>query len=194
MLHAQGLGLRRYAMLAQKCAKPILATTIALVALMVVARPVLGADDAATLESWQSSFQQVWLSDSCVQEFQSWNKYWQGVHDFYFGARGSDGWFAESEAILSHVTDTDAHAAVDAQLTTLGRRVAGELAKVDGCRKIRIGSSFMQRIANPDQPALTSWSKQLKAAANADSGNGQSVEAAIKSINGQLDALGISTP
>jgi hypothetical protein len=194
MLHAQGLGLRRYAMLAQKSAKPVLATTIGLVALMVVARPALGADDAATLESWQSSFQQVWLSDSCVQEFQSWNKYWQGVHDFYFGARGSDGWFAESEAVLSHVTDTDAHAAVDAQLTTLGRRVAGELAKVDGCRKIRIGSSFMQRIANPDQPALTSWSKQLKAAANADSGNGQSVEAAIKSINGQLDALSISTP
>lgn len=181
-------------MLAQKSAKPVLATTIGLVALMVVARPALGADDAATLESWQSSFQQVWLSDSCVQEFQSWNKYWQGVHDFYFGARGSDGWFAESEAVLSHVTDTDAHAAVDAQLTTLGRRVAGELAKVDGCRKIRIGSSFMQRIADPDQPALTSWSKQLKAAANADSGNGQSVEAAIKSINGQLDALSISTP
>jgi hypothetical protein len=90
-----------------------------LAALVVVARPALSADDIATLDSWQSSFQQVWLSDSCVQEFQSWNKYWQGVHDFYFGARGSDGWFAESTAILAHVTDADAHAAVDAQLTTL---------------------------------------------------------------------------
>jgi hypothetical protein len=165
-----------------------------LAAPVIVAVPALSADDAATLDSWQSSFQQVWLSDSCVQEFQSWNKYWQGVHDFYFGARGSDGWFAESTAILAHVTDADAHTAVYAQLTTLGRRVGGELAKVDGCRKIRSGNSFMQRIADPDQPALTSWSKQLKAAANADSGNGRSVEAAIKSINSQLDALGVSTP
>ncbi|MGA7353867.1 MAG: hypothetical protein WBW76_00415 [Candidatus Cybelea sp.] len=65
---------------------------------------------------------------------------------------------------------------------------------LDGCRKIRTGNSFMQRIAAPDQLALTSWSKQLKAAANAGSGNGQSVEAAIKSINSQIDALGVSTP
>lgn len=181
-------------MIAWKSTKSFTMLFAALVALATLARPGLGADDAATLASWQSSFQQVWLSDSCVQEFQSWNKYWQGVHDFYFGARGSDGWFAESTAILSHVTDADAHTAVDAQLTTLGRRIGGELAKPSGCRKIRTGSSFMQRIAEPDRPALETWNKRLKAAANADSGNGQSVEAAIKAINVQLDAASVSTP
>lgn len=162
-------------------------------ALVIVSRPAFGADDAATLDSWQGSFQQAWLADSCAQEFQSWNKYWQGVHDFYFGGRDG-GWFAESAAILSHVTDADAHTAVDAQLTMLGRRIGGELAKPDGCRKIRTGSSFMQRIAEPDRPSLETWNKQLKAAANADSGNGQSIEAAIKAINGQLDAASVSTP
>jgi hypothetical protein len=181
-------------MIAWKSTKSFAMLFAVLAALMVFARPVLGADNAATLDSWQSSFQQVWLSDSCAQEFQSWNKYWQGVHDFYFGGRGYRGWFAESAAILSHVTDADAHAAVDAQLTTLGRRIGGELAKPDGCRKIRTGSSFMQRMAEPDRPALETWNKQLKAAANADSGNGQSVEAAIKAINGQLDAASVSTP
>jgi hypothetical protein len=181
-------------MLVWKCAKPVFMAAIALVVLAIAVRPSLSADDAATLDSWQSSFHDVWLADSCVQEFQSWNNYWQGVHVFYFGGRGYDGWFADSEAILSHVSDATAHATIDAQLTTLGRRVGGEWAKSDGCRKIRSSNTFMQKIAEPDRPALQAWSKQLKAAANADSGNGQSVEAAIKSINSQLDAVGIATP
>lgn len=163
-----------------------------LLALAIVPRPALSADDAATLDSWQSSFQGVWLADQCSQEFQPWNKYWQGVHDFYFGGHGYGGWFAASDAILTRVTDTDAHATVDSQLTALGRRIAGEWAKPDGCRKIRTGNSFMQRIAEPDKPSLETWSKQLKGAANSDSGNGQSVEAAIKAINGQLDAASVS--
>jgi hypothetical protein len=181
-------------MLAWKRAKPVATLFAALVALTVTGGPARSADDAATLDSWQSSFQTVWLSDSCVQEFQSWNKYWQRVHDFYFGGRGYDGWFAESTAILSHVTDADGHTAVDTQLTALGRRIGGEWAKADGCRKIRTSSSFMQRISEPDRPSLETWTKQLKAAANADSGNGQSVEAAIKSINAQLDAASVSSP
>ncbi len=152
------------------------------------------ADDAATLDSWQNVFQNVWQSDSCVQEFQSWKSYWGRVQAFYFGSKGYAGWFADSQTILSHVTDPSARSTVASDLTSLGQRVGGEWAKEDGCRKIRSGSSGLQKILEPGLPALSAWTNQLKAAATADSGNGQSVEAAIKSISHQLDALAIAAP
>ncbi len=151
------------------------------------------ADDAATLASWQDSFNAIWQSDSCVAEFQSWNNYWGRVHDFYFGRRGATGWFADSQTILSHVTDPGARSTVDSDLTSLGRRVGGEWAKADGCRKVRTGSSGLQRIMDPGKPALKDWENRLMTAANRDSGNGQSIEAAIKSISQQLDELGVAS-
>lgn len=150
------------------------------------------ADDSATLDSWQSSFHDVWQADSCVQEFQSWNKYWGAVHAFYFGGKSYTGWFADTQKILPHVTDSTANTTVAAQLAALGRRAGGEWAKEDGCRKVRTRSTMMAKITEPDKPALLDWENQLLKAANADSGNGASIESAVKSINGQLDALGIA--
>jgi len=150
------------------------------------------ADDAATLAAWQPSFNATWQSDSCVQEFQSWNSYWARVHDFYFGGHGSTGWFADSQQILSHVTDPAARSTISGELTALGQRIGGEWAKADGCRKIRTGSSGLQRIMDPGKPSLNDWEKRLQKAANTDSGNGQSIEAAIKSISHVLDDLGVA--
>jgi hypothetical protein len=150
------------------------------------------ADDAATLAAWQPSFQGTWQSDSCAQEFQSWNSYWARVHDFYFGGLGVTGWFADSQLILSHVTDPAARSTVSSDLTSLGQRMGGEWAKADGCRKIRTGSTGLQRMLDPGKPALKDYEKRLLAAASGDSGNGQSIEATIKSISRQLDELGVA--
>ncbi len=152
------------------------------------------ADDAATLDSWQNSFHDTWQSDSCVQEFQSWKNYWGRVHTFYFGGNKEAGWFADSQIILSHVSDPGAQATVSTQLAALGRRVGGEWAKADGCRKIRTSSSGLNRLLEPGLPALEGWVNQLEGAAKADSGNGQSVQAAMQSISKNLDALGIANP
>ena len=150
------------------------------------------ADDAATLDSWQSVFQTTWQSDSCVQEFQSWKNYWGRVHTFYFGGSGYAGWFADSQTILSHVTDTAAQATVSTNLASLGRRIGGEWAKQDGCRKIRTTSKGFAKFLEPGLPALDGWENMLQTAAKKDSGNGQTVEAAMQSISKQLDALGVA--
>lgn len=152
------------------------------------------ADDAATLDSWQTSFNTVWQADECVQEFQSWKNYWGRVHTFYFGGKGSDGWFAFSQTILPHVTDSAAQATVSTQLTLLGRRIGGEWAKEDGCRKVRSSSAGIHKLLEPGRPALADWENQLQTAAKKDSGNGQSVDAAMSSISKNLDALGIASP
>lgn len=151
------------------------------------------ADDAATLASWQGSFNGIWQADSCAQEFQSWNSYWSRVHTFYFGGSGDGGWFAESAAILSHVTDPAARSTVSGDLTALGQRIGGEWAKADGCRKIRSGSSGLQKVLDPGKPALKDFENRLNKAANTDTGNGQTIEATIKSISQLLDALGIAS-
>lgn len=152
------------------------------------------ADDAATLDSWQNAFHDVWQADSCAQEFQSWKNYWGRVHNFYFGGNGEAGWFADSQVMLSRVTDTAAQPTVSTQLTLLGRRIGGEWSKADGCRKIRTSSSGLHRLLEPGLPALDGWVNQLETAAKKDSGNGQSVQAAMQSISKQLDALGIAAP
>jgi hypothetical protein len=150
------------------------------------------ADDAATLDSWQTSFQGVWQADQCASEFESWNKYWGQVHAFYFGGRGYVGWFAQSQQLLGHVTDAAANAAVAAQLAALGRRIGGEWAKGDGCRKVRTSSTWLERMSEPGRPALVTLETQLNKAAAADSGNGASIANAVKSINTVLDAAGVA--
>ena len=171
----------------------LVVVTAILLGLWVTARSCF-ADDTATLNSWQDSFHGVWQADSCAQEFQSWTNYWGRVHTFYFGGKGDAGWFADSQTILSHVTDNAAQTSVSAQLTSLGRRVGGEWAKEDGCRKIRTSSTGFHKLLEPGRPALADWENLLQIAAKKDSGNGQSVEAAINSISHQLDVLGIATP
>jgi hypothetical protein len=161
-------------------------------AIFLVARTCCFADDAATLDSWKDSFHAVWQTDHCESEWQSWNKYWGQVQAFYLGTRGYAGWFSNSQKLLVHVTDPTANPAVTAQLTSLGRRVGGEWAKQDYCRKVRTSDTWMQRATEGGKPALLDWQNQLDKAAAADSGNGESIEAAVKSINAQLDTIGIA--
>jgi hypothetical protein len=171
--------------------KILRAVPIAL-AIFLVARACCFADDAATLDSWKDSFHVVWQSDQCESEWQSWNKYWGQVHAFYFGTRGYAGWFANSQKLLTRVTDPTANVAVAVQLTSLGRRVGGEWAKQDDCRKVRTADSWMERATEGNKPALLTWQSQLDKAAATDSGNGESIEAAIKAINTQLDTIGVA--
>jgi hypothetical protein len=161
-------------------------------AIVLIARASCLADDAATLDSWKDSFHGVWQADHCASEWQSWNKYWGQVHAFYFGTRGYAGWFTDSQKILVRVTDPSANAAVAAQLTSLGRRIGGEWAKQDDCRKVRTADTWMERATEADKPALLTWQNQLDKAAAADSGNGASIEAAVKSINTRLDSVGVA--
>ncbi|HYL28273.1 MAG TPA: hypothetical protein VEW74_10605 [Candidatus Nitrosotalea sp.] len=163
-------------------------------AIFFAARAGCLADDATTLDSWKDSFHTVWQTDSCETEWQSWSKYWGQVHAFYFGMRGYAGWFPESQKILVRVTDPTANAAVAAQLTSLGRRIGGEWAKEESCRKVRTADTWMERATEANKPALLTWQSQLDKAAAADSGNGASVEAAIKAINSQLDTIGVAAP
>jgi hypothetical protein len=174
------------------CRRFLIAAAAMLLGLSITGRPCF-ADDAATLDSWQTIFNATWQSDSCAQEFQSWNNYWGRVRDFYFGGRGSAGWFAESQTILSHVTDPGARSAISGDLTSLGQRIGGEWAKADGCRKIRTGSSGLAKVLDPGKPALADFENRLNKAANGDSGNGQSIEATIKSISRLLDELGVAS-
>ncbi len=161
-------------------------------AIFLIARACCLADDAATVDSWKDSFRAVWQADQCEGEWQSWNKYWGQVHVFYFGTRGYAGWFSESQKILAHVTDPSTNAAVAAQLTLLGRRIGEEWAKQDDCRKVRTSDTWMERATEGGKPALLDWQDQLNKAAAADSGNGASIEATVKSINSQLDKIGVA--
>ncbi len=79
----------------------------------------------------------------------------------YFGARGYAGRFSDSQKILVHVTDPNANAAVAAQLTSLGRRIGGEWAKQDDCRKVRTSDTWMERATERGKPALLDWHSQL---------------------------------
>lgn len=179
--------------LAQVCLRRFVMGGAAILFCLSVTGQRCYADDAATLASWQASFNGIWQADSCAQEFQSWNSYWARVNSFYLGGSGSPGWFAESQTILSHVTDPAARSTVSSDLITLGHRIGGEWAKADGCRKIRTGSSSIQKMLDPGKPALKDFENRLSKAANADSGNGQSIEATIKSISQLLDELGVSS-
>ena len=161
-------------------------------AIFLIARACCLADDTATLDSWKDSFHGVWQADHCEGEWQSWNKYWGQVHEFYFGARGYAGWFSDSQKILVHVTDPSTNATVGAQLTSLGRRIGAEWAKQDDCRKVRTSDTWMERATEGGKPALLAWQGQLDKAAAADSGNGALIEAAVKSINSQLDTIGVA--
>jgi hypothetical protein len=162
-------------------------------AIFLVARACCLADDAATLDSWKDAFHAEWQADSCEGEWQSWNKYWGGVHAFYFGTREYAGWFSNSQKLLAHVTDPSANAAVAAQLTSLGHRVGGEWAKLPDCRKVRTSDTWTERATEGGKPALLDWQKQLDKAATADPGDGTSIEAAIKAINSQLDTIGVAS-
>jgi hypothetical protein len=50
----------------------------------------------------------------------------------------------------------------------------------------------MERVTEGGKPALIAWQNQLDKAAAADSGDGASIEAAIKAINAQLDSIGVA--
>jgi hypothetical protein len=161
-------------------------------AICIVAPTYCLADDAATLDSWQSSFHDTWQADQCATEFFSWGKYWGQVHAFYFGGDGSPGWFAVSQKVLARVTDAAANATATTQMTALGKRIGGEWAKGDGCRKVRTRTTMMTKLTEPGKPAMLDLENQLDKAAAADAGNGAAVEAAVKAINAQLDTLGIA--
>lgn len=163
-------------------------------ALFLIAQTCCLADDAATLNSWEDSFRADWQADHCEGEWQSWNKYWGQVHAFYLGTREYAGWFSNSQKILVRVTDPSANADVATQLTALGRRIGAEWAKQSSCRKVRTSDTWMERATEPDKPALLTWQDQLNKAAAADSGNGASIEAAIKAINSQLDTVEAAAP
>jgi hypothetical protein len=71
--------------------------------------------------------------------------------------------------VTSKVTDSEKRQAIQDDLLSLGRMIAGEWAKPNSCRKI-------------DSDRLRAWGNRMKAAAERDSGNGAEIQNEINSI------------
>ena len=130
-------------------------------------------------------FKSVWSSDQCVQQRQTWEDYRGWLVRFY---SGSDGWTATSNAINAKITDAAVRAENAKALADLGARVAGEWSKDNACRKIRTTTGFFNA-GERGKPALSTWRSELLSAADADSGDGTKIRAAVTKIRHEVDVL-----
>lgn len=121
-------------------------------------------------ESSETYFRSAYDADTCNKRKQTWNEYWSWVHRFYTETGG--GWQKLSETVASKVTDPAKRDAISAQLVTLGRRVAGEWAKDNSCRKIRTTTGIFN-VTEAGKPALSTWADALQEAARQATAPGQ---------------------
>jgi hypothetical protein len=137
---------------------------------LLFAAKVSGADNnASTVASWEPSYHQIWNSDTCAQK-ESWPKYWGWVHDFFLGNIFDAGWFSEMNPVFSKITDATDRQAIESEVLSLGRQIAGEWAKPNSCRKIDTGQ-------------VETWGDSLKEAADRDSGDGHEIKAQLNSLS-----------
>lgn len=140
-------------------------------------------DNIALVESWQPDFLAAYTHDERNARRQSFTEYWRWVKAYLLeGGAGNAGWLVQSATLLAVVRDSAARARLAPLLEATGRRIAGEWAKDSACR--RIYSTFLQ-----GRPNLVEWGRVLQRAANRDTGDGQAIEAAVRSIVAELDTL-----
>jgi hypothetical protein len=151
-------------------------------------RVALASNDTTQLDAWQADFRQVWSSDPCNVQRQSWDDYWGWVQKFYFGNGPWKGWFAYSADIASNVKSAATKTTLSKELTTLGRRVAGEWAKDNYCRKIRTTTGIVN-FNEAGKPAIAGWADALVKATSLDSGDGNSIQQTLDQIQSQVDQV-----
>ena len=151
-------------------------------------RVALASNDTTQLDAWQADFRQVWSSDPCNVQRQSWDDYWGWVQKFYFGNGPWKGWFAYSADIASNVKSAATKTTLSKELTTLGRRVAGEWAKDNYCRKIRTTTGIVN-FNEAGKPAIEGWADALIKATSLDSGDGNSIQQALDQIQSQVNQV-----
>ncbi|KPV49242.1 hypothetical protein SE17_33740 [Kouleothrix aurantiaca] len=140
-------------------------------------------DDAALVASWRPAFEALYARDAQNARRQPFEEYWRWVQTYLLeGGAGNPGWLAQRTTLLARVRDAEARARLAPQLEVLGRAIAGEWAKDSATR--RIHSTFLQ-----GRPNLMSWGRALETAARRDTGDGQAIEAAVRAIQAELDAL-----
>jgi hypothetical protein len=167
---------------------------IALAPLLVVffavqfTRLALASNDTTQLDAWQADFREVWSSDPCTVQRQSWDDYWGWVQKYYFGNGPWKGWFTYSADIVSNVKSVATKTSLSKELTTLGRRVAGEWAKDNYCRKIRTTTGIVN-FNEAGKPAIESWADALIKATSLDSGDGNSIQQALDQIQSQVNQV-----
>jgi hypothetical protein len=151
-------------------------------------RVALASNDTTQLDAWQGDFHEVWSSDSCNVQRQSWDDYWGWVQKFYFGNGPWKGWFAYGANIVSNVKSATTKTTLSKELTTLGRRVAGEWAKDNHCRKIRTTTGIVN-FSEAGKPAIEGWADALIKATSLDSGDGNSIQHALDQIQSQVNQV-----
>jgi hypothetical protein len=172
----------------QKMIVGLLPFVFALTAPFLADATAQSADNSTQLDSWKESFHKTWASDSCDVQKQSWTAYWGWVREFYFGKGPAKGWFAESTDLLSNVTTSTTKAALGAELELLGRRIGGEWAKDNGCRRIRTTTGLMN-LGEHGKPAIDNWGNELREAKARDSGDGKAIQQATDRIRDEVDLL-----
>jgi hypothetical protein len=151
-------------------------------------RVALASNDTTQLDARQADFREVWSSDPCDVQRQSWNDYWGWVQKFYFGNGPWKGWFAYSADIVSNVKSAATKTTLSKELATLGRRVAGEWAKDNHCRKIRTTTGIVN-FSEAGKPAIEGWADALTKATSLDSGDGNLIQQAVDQIRSQVNQV-----
>ena len=151
-------------------------------------RVASASNDTTQIDAWQADFREVWSSDPCDVQRQSWDDYWGWVQKFYFGTGPWKGWFAYSANIVSNVKSAATKTNLSKELTTLGRRVAGEWAKDNQCRKIRTTTGIVN-FNEAGKPAIEGWADALTKATSLDSGDGNSIQQALDQIRSQVNQV-----
>ena len=119
---------------------------------------------------------------------QSCDDYSSWVQKFYFGTGLWKGWFAYSADIVSNVKSTATKTTLSKELTTVGRRVAGEWAKDNHCRKTRTTTGLVN-FNEAGKPAIEGWADALIQATSLDSGDGNSIQQAVDQIQSQVNQV-----
>lgn len=133
-----------------------------------------------------ADFRPIYDRDSANREREQWaggNGYWYWVRTFYQGYTKrllgvtlirQPGWTASSRLLVSHVASAPARQELISALNILGRDIAGEWAKDDR----------VERIQDRD---LRRWGDMTARAGSRDSGSGQVLLAAVRSIQAEVN-------
>ncbi len=146
---------------------------------------------AARAEDWYqpvaADFHPLYDRDRADQNYQSWDghdSYWYWVKTFYEGYTkrvlgvkvvSQEGWTDTSRLLVSHVTSPATRLELTKSFNTLGRTIAGDWAK-------------NEHVCHIQTRDLRRWRDQLTQAGKRDTGSGQAIQAAVRSIQAEADA------
>ncbi len=118
-------------------------------------------------------FRPEYERDQVNGKLQTWDQYWAWIGTFYQGNLFARGWTQETKATIAVVTTPEVRRDLSRALNEIGRDVAREWAKETAARRIHIKD-------------VKSWGNRLRAAREADDGNGDSLIATVKVIRDEV--------